>query len=59
LLSYTILGDLGFLSRLSICRQVFLKEESLHTLDNINKVAYDIKKVADEREFGKVFLLNP
>jgi len=55
----TILGDLGFLSRLSICRQVFLKEESLHTLDNINKVAYDIKKVADEREFGKVFLLNP
>jgi len=55
----TILGDLGFLSRLSICRQVFLKEESLCTLDKINKVAYNIKKVADEREFGKVFLLNP
>jgi len=59
LLSYTILGHLGFLSRLSICRQVFLKEESLCTLDKINKVAYNIKKVVNEREFGKVFLLNP
>jgi len=31
----------------------------MRTLDKINKVAYNIKKVADEREFGKVFLLNP